>query len=34
MEKWKSILVCGPNGSGKTTFINAELESTNPRKVV
>lgn len=35
VDRWrsgKSILVCGPNGSGKTTFINAELESTNPEK--
>ena len=30
-ERWKSghgILVCGPNGCGKTTFINAELDMT------
>lgn len=35
VDRWrsgKSILVCGPNGSGKTTFINAVLESTNPEK--
>ena len=35
VKKWrdgKSILVCGPNGSGKTTFINALLETTPHEK--
>lgn len=31
-EEGESILVCGPNGSGKTTFINALLEKTNKKR--